>query len=241
MLPPKSIRLTVPLSLALWVFSVTAEAAPITWGAPFNISSVNDIDTNGTLVEAKNATNDGNSPTVNVGGELITFNAMTFGVNITGTSNFYTGGGGDTGDANLNTVLNSHTWSGSAWSFTLTGLASGTDYQIQVIGGGDTRGCCSSRNQRAGDGEASENISGDYSRSGVGSVAGTFTASGTTQTIRIINGVNNGIDPSLSGYVLRTAAPPTPTSPATMRAPETSHPSRNPVPKRRSVQRTRGS
>ena len=89
----------------------------------------------------------------------------------------------------------------------------GEDYQIQLIGAGDTRGCCSSRNQRAGDGESPENVSGDFSRSGVGSVIGTFTASGTTQPIRILPGINNGIDPGISGYVLRSVAPPTPQPP----------------------------
>ena len=79
----------------------------------------------GTLIEARNATSGGDSPVVNVDGESIPFESMNFGVNATGTGSFFTGGGGDTGDEALNTVLNSHVWSGSAWSFTLSELDAG--------------------------------------------------------------------------------------------------------------------
>ncbi len=195
------------------ILVTTIHSAPVTWQAPFNITDVNGIDTSGTHVEAKNATNDGTSPTVNVGGENITFQGMNFGVSATSTGTYFTGGGGDTGNADLNTVFNSHVWSGSAWSFNLSGLTSGTEYQIQVIAGADTRGCCAGRNQRAGDDESPENVSGDYSRSGVGSVIGTFTASGASQTIRILPGIVNGSDPSMSAYILRETAPPTPQPP----------------------------
>ena len=194
-----------------WCLSQSV-AAPVTWQAPFNITAASDIDTSGTLVEAKNAT-DGTSPTVNVGGEAILFEAVAIAPNNTNTGTFFTGDGGDTGDAAFNTVLDSHSYSGSEWSFQLTGLSPGADYQIQIIGGGDTRGCCSSRNQRGGDGESPENISGDFSRSGVGSVVGTFTAAGATQTIRLLPGINDGTDPAISGYVLRAVAPPTPQAP----------------------------
>ncbi|MGB0326036.1 MAG: lamin tail domain-containing protein [Akkermansiaceae bacterium] len=191
-----------------------SKAAEIDWQAPFNITSVNSIDTNGTLLQAVNATTDGNSPTVTVAGEAILFSGSPIGPANTNTGSFFTGGGGDTGNANLNTVLNSHSYGpGNDWSITLAGLTPGADYQIQLIGGGDTRGCCSARNQRAGDNESPENLSGDFSRSGVGSVIGTFTANGTTQTVNILPGQNNGVDPSLSAYILRSVAPPTPQAP----------------------------
>jgi len=106
--------------------------------------------------------------------------AMTFGVSITSTQGYFTGGGGNTRSTNLNDVLNSHTYSGSPWSFDLTGLITGLDYQIKIVGAGDTRGCCASRNQRVGDAESAENVSDDFSRSGVRSVIGTSTA----ETIR---------------------------------------------------------
>ena len=188
-------------------------AAEISWDAPFNITSDSDIDTSGTLVTAVNNVSGAGSTSVTVGGETIVFTHDQISPSVSSTGTFFTGGGGDTGNADLNTVLNSHGWSSSPWSFQITGLTSGADYQIQIIGGGDTRGCCSSRNQRAGDNEAPENVSGDFSRSGVGSVIGTFTASGSTQTINILPGNNNGTDPALSGYILRATAPPTPQPP----------------------------
>ncbi len=207
-------RKLLPLCTAVLACSLTpSAAAPITWQAPFNIASDSDIDKTGTLVEAKNACGDSNSQTVNIGGENILFEAIAIAPSNTATGTFFTGGAGDTGNVALNTVLDSHSYSGSDWSFQLAGLTSGADYQIQIIGGGDTRNCCDSRNQRAGDGESPEGISGDFSRSGVGSVVGTFTADGSAQAIRILPGINNGVDPSISGYVLRSVAPPTPQSP----------------------------
>ncbi|MDA7868764.1 hypothetical protein N9B28_03050, partial [bacterium] len=169
--------LILPFVLAL---PMALQSAEVTWQAPFNITSVNSIDTNGTLVDAVNATSGGDSPTVNVGDENITFNANGIGPANTNTGTFFTGGGGNTGNASLNTVLNSHSYGGGGWAIQLTGLSAGSDYQIQLIGAGDTRGCCSARNQRGGDDESPENVSGDFSRSGVGSVIGTFTAGGTT-------------------------------------------------------------
>ncbi|MDB4451505.1 hypothetical protein N9131_00640, partial [bacterium] len=64
--------LFIPLAFAA---PLVLKGAEITWQAPFNITSVDSIDTNGTLVDAVNATSGGDSPTVNVGGENITFTA----------------------------------------------------------------------------------------------------------------------------------------------------------------------
>lgn len=192
--------------------ATVATAAPITWQQPFNITSDADIDTSGTHVTAVNNVGSGGDVSVTIGDETIIFNPQKISPNVA-SGTFFTGGGGDTGNAGLNTVLNSHGWSGNQWSFQVTGLTSGANYQIQLIGGGDTRGCCASRNQRGGDDESPENLSGDFSRSGVGSVIGTFTASGTTQTINVLPGVNNGTDPALSGYLVRATAPPTPQPP----------------------------
>lgn len=203
--------LFIPLAFAA---PLVLKGAEITWQAPFNITSVDSIDTNGTLVDAVNATSGGDSPTVNVGGENITFTAEAIGPSNTNTGTFFTGGGGNTGNASLNTVLNSHSYAGGGWVVQLTGLSAGADYQIQLIGAGDTRGCCSARNQRGGDDESPENVSGDFSRSGVGSVIGTFTAGGSTQTINVLPGLNNGVDPGLSAYILRSVAPPTPQPPS---------------------------
>ena len=210
---PRFISRLLSFGCGLFGLIYSLSAAPITWGVPFNITSDSDIDTNGTHVTAVNAKSGGGSTTVTIGGESILFTGVAIGPANTGTGSYYTAGGGNSGNSNLNVVLNSHSYSPNPWSFTVSGLTNGTDYQIQLIGAGDTRGCCASRNQRGGDGEAVENVSGDFSRSGVGSVVGTFTASGTTQTINVLDGINNGVDPGLSGYIVRTATPPTPEPP----------------------------
>ncbi|YCM46550.1 lamin tail domain-containing protein [Verrucomicrobiaceae bacterium 227] len=201
------------LAAGILLFSPSLTGAEISWDPPFNLTNANQLDTTGTLVSAVNVTGDSNNQTVTVGGEAILFSGDDIAPSNTNTGNFFTGDGGDTNNAQLNNVLNSHGYASSTWSLQLTGLTAGADYQIQLLGAGDTRDCCSNRNQRAGDDESPENISGDFSRSGVGSVIGTFTAGGTTQTINILPGVSNGTDPGLSGYIVRAVAPPTPLAP----------------------------
>lgn len=213
MIPPPPYRHFLSFIAVLTSCASFLSASEITWQPTFDLTSANQINTDGTFVAALNAVSDGNSQTVTVGGEDILFSADDIAPANTGTSNYFTGSGGDTGNSELNTVLNSHSYGGGGWSFQLTGLTGGTEYQIQLIGAGDTRGCCSARNQRAGDGESPENVSGDFSRSGVGSVIGTFTAASSTQTISLLDGINNGQDPGISAYILRSTAAPTPRAP----------------------------
>ena len=201
------------VSIVAFTLAGCLAAAPVSWQPPFNLTAVTDLDLSGTLVRAVNATTDGQNPVVTVGAETILFRAENLGPNGTGTGGYFTGDGGDTGDAPLNEVLDSHVWNGGEWSFTLTGLTPGKQYQLQLIGAGDTRPCCSDRNQRAGDGEPEESISGDFSRSGTGSVIGRFTAAASTQPVRILPGIVNGTDPGLSGYILRELSPAAPQPP----------------------------
>ena len=141
-----------------------------------------------------------------IGGPTIPFVAATYpgggnaGGNDDGSTsgNFFTSGGGDTGNEGLNEVLNSHGWKGgtpAAQIITLDGLTAGEDYRIQVLAAGDTRGCCNTRTQTADDLVGS--ISGEMTR-GDDSVVGTFTATSATQEIEIAGGQ----DPGLSGYIL---------------------------------------
>ena len=157
-------------------FAVPVANAAITWGA------VNGDTTAGDLI----------------GGPSILFTPIAYdGGNAEGT--FFTGDGGDTGNEDLNFVYNSHGWNGAGASITLDGLVAGEDYQIQLLGAGDTRGCCATRNQAADDGVG--NVSADFGR-GNTSVVGTFTATKASQAISIVGGVDNGVDPGLSGYIL---------------------------------------
>lgn len=68
-----------------------APAAQIDWQEPFNITSVDNLDTSGTLVAAVNATSGGDSFTVNVGGENILFAPSPLASGNTNTGTFYTG------------------------------------------------------------------------------------------------------------------------------------------------------
>ena len=153
-----------------------AANAPITWDAVVSGTTAADL----------------------IGGPEIPFVTATYpGGNADGT--FFTGDGGDTGNADLNTIYNSHGWNGAGATITTGGLNAGEDYQIQLLAAGDTRGCCDTRNQAGDDGAG--NTSGDFER-GNNSVVGSFTATGSTQAINIISGTVNGVDPGLSGYIL---------------------------------------
>ncbi|NCF93903.1 MAG: hypothetical protein GWQ05_23525 [Verrucomicrobiaceae bacterium] len=136
-----------------------------------------------------------------IGGPTLTFTPFAYdGGNAEGT--FWTGDGGTTGDDILDSIYNSHGWNGDGASITLDGLTAGESYQVQLLGAGDTRGCCNTRNQAASDGT---NVSGDFPR-GNSSVIGTFTAAGASQEIMIISGTDNGVDPGLSAFILTDAA-----------------------------------
>ncbi len=153
--------------------------AMITWQAPNADTTTSDI----------------------IGGSAITFAPFAYdGGNAEGT--FFTGDGGTSGDEDLDAVYNSHGWNGDGASIVLDGLTAGQAYQVQLLGAGDTRGCCATRNQAASDGQG--NVSADFLR-GNSSVIGTFTAASASQEIMIIAGTDNGVDPGLSGFILTDA------------------------------------
>ncbi len=132
-----------------------------------------------------------------IGGSTIAFSPFMYdGGNAEG--DFFTGGGGTTGNAALDTVYNSHGWNADGASIVITGLNAGNVYQVQLLGAGDTRECCDTRNQAGSDGT---NVSGDFER-GNTSVIGTFTAAASSQTIQIVSGTANGVDPGLSGFIV---------------------------------------
>ncbi|MDB4491467.1 LamG domain-containing protein [bacterium] len=136
-----------------------------------------------------------------IGGPAVTFTPFEYpGGNGEGT--FWTGDGGTTGDDILDSVYNSHGWNADGATITLDGLTAGQAYQVQLLGAGDTRDCCNTRNQAADDGMG--NVSGDFPR-GNSSVIGTFTAAAATQDVMIIAGTDTGVDPGLSGFILADA------------------------------------
>lgn len=126
-------------------------------------------------------------------GSPITFAAAPFPGSTSGTGDFFTGSGGDTGNADLNTVLNSHGWNSDGATLVVDGLTPSNDYKIQLLMG-DARGCCVERTQTASDGT---NVSEPFSR-GAGSVVGSFNALADSVSIQIAGDA----DPGLSGYLL---------------------------------------
>ena len=147
----------------------------------------------------------GDNSEVTVAGIVFTPSQLSFPSG-TGDGGYFTGDGGDTGDADLNLLLDSHAWGAASTTVTLSGLTVGMPYELQLIGAADTRSCCSDRNQAASDGV---NVSGDMSRVGPGSVIGSFTADADTQDFMIVPGTENGVDPGISAYMLRTIPEPT--------------------------------
>ena len=172
-------RILAATAFALLLSTSSVRAADITWGAVDGDTTVADL----------------------IGGTPITFAPFEYpGGNAAGT--FFTGDGGDTGNAELNSVYDSHGWNGAGATLTLDGLTAGSDYMIQLLGAGDTRGCCNTRSQAADDGNG--NLSGDFYR-GNSSVIGSFTADAATQDFMVVAGTDNGVDPGLSGFILSEA------------------------------------
>ncbi len=184
------------------ILAGVASAASINWSDP--IANAHP-DTTGTLLEA-----------VNVGGVAITVGDVDFADGYLSAvdstyANFVTAfpscwdnawgsAANDTGDAGLNELLRGHRWTGDTTAtLTLQNLVVGTLYQIQLYFT-DDRGCCNTRTYMYSDGVGGD--SAVWARGDDVSFIGTFSADAETQTIQTI--VQDGSDPGLCAYVLRT-------------------------------------
>ncbi len=130
---------------------------------------------------------------IDTGSDTIPFTAAEYPGSTSGTGTFFSDAG-DTGNADLNMVLDSHGWNSAGATLIVEGLTAGNEYQIQLLMG-DTRECCADRTQTASDGT---NVSEPFSRAG-GSVVGSFTATGGSLSLDI---GGEGPDPGLSGMIL---------------------------------------
>jgi hypothetical protein len=176
-----------------------SHAAVVSWGSVGTNIQAGDLITGGSPFLAQDS---GAGPGATIGDNVFVAGSLqnAAGTGLASNTNnggFYTGGGGDTGSAELNTIMNSHSYLGGGALFTLTGLTVGNSYDAQFIAVGDTRGCCASREQFVDDGN--DNISGAMVRSGGDWVVGSFVADAATQTFNI-TGAN---DPGLSAIVVR--------------------------------------
>lgn len=214
------------VTVMLVVERPVANAANISWGTPFSITSASDIDTTGTLVEAVNFTDPadtGGPYTVDTGLEMIAFvdrygddaslSGTNYPYNDSRSSSLWTT---DTGDAGLNEILLGQVWTGtdgtnSLVSVTLSGLTIGGSYQLQIIGPADERSCCSDRTLQADDSTVDGtpgNLSAVMARGDAPSVIGTFVADAMTQSFSIRGADPTPDDPAIDGYVLRLVPEP---------------------------------
>lgn len=171
-------------------------AATITWGSAFSITSASDISNAGSHFLADSM--GGGTPTVNgvVFSDVLDPGPF-FDANLWATP---------TGDLGLDDILDSHdNFAGpnGPYTQTLTGLTPGVLYQVQYIAVHDLRGCCSTRVSTLGDGNGNQ-TGPSFTRSTGGSAIGTFTADGSTQLIEVYGDT----DPGIAGLIVRTVPEP---------------------------------
>jgi hypothetical protein len=192
----------LPLAAVAASLSMT-QAAVITWGAVGTNIQSTDLITAGTFAFAANGGSDAGGA-VTVAGMPFVVAPIAAGVpgtvSNTGNGWFYSTA---TDDANLDIVLDSHTYisganPGGIGRVDMGPLTPGNTYMVQMIAVGDTRGCCALRTQTVED--EFGNVSGAMARGDGAWVVGTFVADGTGVQSVFVAGAT---DPGLSGLVLR--------------------------------------
>lgn len=188
--------------LLVAVSTSVATAGAVQWSDVIEATTAADISLAGTHVDAVNISTGLDPIVVDFGSESISFrSSQNQFASATGQGDFYTAGGGDSGNASLNMVFDSHGWASTDSTLAVAGLTPGQAYQIQIIAAADRRDCCQTRNQIISDGMGA--LTDDLSRMGPGSVIGTFTADAESQFFRVGVGFENGVDPGLSAYIVR--------------------------------------
>lgn len=173
---------SVTIAGASGLLSATqSHAASITWGPATDSAAATDVSTNGTLVEAINATNAGGTVDIN-------------GVTFTNTDSLlgfaaFTGGlvGASTGDAGYDSMLDTVDW-GNETSITMASglLTPGEQYEVQVWVS-DLRASVATTIYGDGNGN-NVTLAHGVDNSTFGQyVIGTFTADGTSQTLAIVD------------------------------------------------------
>ncbi len=189
-------------SIGLLATAISSPAAIISWGTVGSNIQVGDLITTGSPFSALNGGNDTGSGMLTIGDNVFTpgplSGAVTGSVSAA-TGTFYSP---VSGNANLDTILDSHTWITGAnpdgrGRIDILGLTIGNTYELQILSVGDDRSCCATRTQFFDDGNG--NISGALARGTGDWVVGTFVAGATTESV-FVTGEN---DPGISGYVVR--------------------------------------
>ncbi len=194
----------------------SVHSAEITWGSSISITSSADISNpigSTVLVAAdfNNATGTtiGDDNTIN--GILFTETASAGDANFATTMNSgpnynNTWFPNTTDDEDLDALLDSHAWLGvtpGEVTVTINNLVPGRNYQVQVIGVGDSRTCCATRTYEPDDGTGNYNTGVTVARGQFQTAVGTFTADAVSQSIlwRSLGGAGNN-DPGFSGLVV---------------------------------------
>ncbi|MFM2241868.1 MAG: hypothetical protein RLZ97_723 [Verrucomicrobiota bacterium] len=224
-------------ALPLLTVASPVNAAPVTWGAPFNFDHTDetlflngfDPSRNGGVSAPETVTLDAAVDFGNTSLPNTTLNGITL-TKVSGSTDFW----GNTGiDPDIDAVLSGHVASAGTYTLNLTGLTIGRIYQIQLIGIHDSRGSGINQRQYEVSFGGSDYTSGGtppvLTRAGYGNTAppspptiqgfvsygtvvGTFTADATTQSIQLRSNTLDGNtgddpDPGLGGYILHSSAP----------------------------------
>ncbi|WP_197528327.1 PEP-CTERM sorting domain-containing protein [Aeoliella mucimassa] len=195
----------------------TAKAASVSWGAAFELVSVDDLDFSDTHILA---TNGGNDVGVQVAGVTFdnyispNFSSVSgepswlttdpgdgdfFSFNIAGVDVYNT----TTGDDGLDKILATHMYGDAPLTelnHTIHGLTIGETYKVQVIGSADDRGvCCDNFVTHVDGGDSAGGVTihrlSDLDADTVSHVTmavGTFTADATTQQFSTIGQTSDG-------------------------------------------------
>ena len=196
---------------------IATQGSQITWGTAFSIAAPEDISNPpGSIIhealDFNNATGAGAGDDLMINGITFTISAAAGTGNIltsmttgpTHGSGFFTGA---TGDADLDTLLDSHAYTGAnpaEITLTINGLEAGTNYQVQLIGVADARGCCAGRTYEPDDGLGNYTTGIEMPRGDFAGVLGTFTADAVNQNIlwRSLGGAAGNSDAGFSGIVV---------------------------------------
>jgi len=186
--------------------------ANITWDNVVNISTTagaEDLAAGGDIVLALNVGENPSGPHASIdvtnSRETITFVADQSILPNSHNSSVYSK---PTGNAELDTILDSHSWksggTGTEVDITIDGLTPGLEYLVQVITAADDRAASSGRTQTLSDGLSPANVSDPMVRGGVGSVVGRFTAEADWQMITL----SGDQDPGMSLLLVRQVPAP---------------------------------
>jgi len=193
------------LSTAFGLLSIaSAQAAVIVWDA-----GTTDVSTAGGFINAGSDANvsvslNGAAATavstgaLNVGVATPTINGVTFTATGAGSGPFGTFGS----DADVQSVIHFHN-AAAAYSLDFSGLKANTEYQIQILGIHDNRTAGGIDLRTTVWNTAGGTASAGLVRGNGESIIGSFTT-GAAETTQLITATNTvGVDPGVSGFVLR--------------------------------------